>query len=337
MKKINITPTEIKNKANEIYKNTISPVIKWRCAKDILNINFNTKELEKSAWIKLLTEEQHEDGSWGFFHGRRHVYNQTHVSTESAVDRIYYALSLPTDHPVVTKAKNFIMDQIINGSNEPLYNQANAEWGKVLSTFYLNNILYLIDNGNEKIHEKIEHLIKIPIICLENLDIKNGVQQCCNEYKVSPKASTLLVEFILGTKLGPIFITFFKSRFTKKMQENYLRYLKNRQEGLGYIGYSLKKNPNRNNPSEMNKFLATLEVISRLPNWQSIAEEQIQWLLDQRNDDGYWDFGKRPKWDSMGISLLPLSENWRTKNERKYDWTLRVLLILNKSLLESHT
>jgi hypothetical protein len=62
------------------------------------------------------------------------------------------------------------------------------------------------------------------------------------------------------------------------------------------------------------------------PSWTRFAQASIAWLWAQQNGQGYWDFGPRPS----SISNLPLSDSWRSKDNRVFDWTTRVLILLRK-------
>lgn len=77
------------------------------------------------------------------------------------------------------------------------------------------------------------------------------------------------------------------------------------------------------------RWLASLELLSRcFPVWVDFAHPSIEWLWEQRNEQGLLDFGPRPS----SIAFLPLSDNWYTRQNRLFDWTTRVLILLRKYL-----
>jgi hypothetical protein len=53
----------------------------------------------------------------------------------------------------------------------------------------------------------------------------------------------------------------------------------------------------------------------------------VEPILESRGRDGLWDFGPRPD----RSEYLPLSRNWRRIENRKADWTTRVLLVLKQA------
>lgn len=74
-------------------------------------------------------------------------------------------------------------------------------------------------------------------------------------------------------------------------------------------------------------FHSSLEMLARLfPSWIHFAQSSIAWLWEQRNQQGYRDFGPRPG----SKSYLPLSDSWRDRKNRQFDWTTRILILLRK-------
>jgi hypothetical protein len=72
-------------------------------------------------------------------------------------------------------------------------------------------------------------------------------------------------------------------------------------------------------------------MLSRLfPNWLHFARPWIEWIWDQRGEDGYWDFGPR----SSSTTFFPLSEDWKTLKNRQLDWTTRALILLKRATIQ---
>ena len=82
----------------------------------------------------------------------------------------------------------------------------------------------------------------------------------------------------------------------------------------------------------MSERLATIKkvaVLGSMPGMLSeeFARESIEWLWAQRNDQGLWDLGPR----SPASVYLPLSDSWRRRQDRVYDWATRVLILLGRA------
>jgi hypothetical protein len=78
-------------------------------------------------------------------------------------------------------------------------------------------------------------------------------------------------------------------------------------------------------PGVIDRWLASHEMLARLfPAWVEFAAPLVDWLWDQRDGQGLWDFGPKP--DS--IACLPYTDSWRERKNRLIDWTTRVLILL---------
>jgi hypothetical protein len=78
----------------------------------------------------------------------------------------------------------------------------------------------------------------------------------------------------------------------------------------------------------IDRWLASRELLAHyFPSWVSVALPGIDWLWAQQDAGGYWDFGPLP----AASSRLPLSDSWRDRRVRRLDWTVRVLILLNRA------
>jgi hypothetical protein len=78
-------------------------------------------------------------------------------------------------------------------------------------------------------------------------------------------------------------------------------------------------------PGPVDRWFTSHELLSHFPVWRNMAEETVEWLWENQNPEGIWDFGTR----SPSSAFMPLSETWRKKGVRRLDWTTRVLLLLS--------
>ena len=77
-----------------------------------------------------------------------------------------------------------------------------------------------------------------------------------------------------------------------EFQRAYLRWLCHDPKGIGYIDAPLSQPPARTVKGyRLAGHLASLELLSRFPQWTDVAGSLIEWLCQQRNRDGLWDFG----------------------------------------------
>ncbi len=105
-----------------------------------------------------------------------------------------------------------------------------------------------------------------------------------------------------------------------------LTWVWHRKDGIRYLGETLYIPPRRLKPGPLDRWLTSLELLSSFPSWRRFAKDAIQWLWDQQISEGVWDFGRR----ATNSVALPLSDSWRRKGSRRFDWTTRVLVLLRR-------
>ena len=106
-----------------------------------------------------------------------------------------------------------------------------------------------------------------------------------------------------------------------------LGWLWNREDGIGYLEVPLGGVPPVEKAGRFDRWLTSLEMLGRLfPSCVDSAREAVNWIWEQRDAEGYWDFGPRPSY----VSYLPLSDSWRRRQDRRFDWTTRVLALLTR-------
>ncbi len=103
----------------------------------------------------------------------------------------------------------------------------------------------------------------------------------------------------------------------------------NSPQGIGYLCASMK----HPQPSHIFNWLESLEILSSFQCWREVATDALEWLWDQRNADGLWDFGNPP----ARCFYFPLSDNWRKPGNRQLDQSTRVLALLRKAYAANST
>ena len=117
--------------------------------------------------------------------------------------------------------------------------------------------------------------------------------------------------------------------FPRQLETAYLSRIWNQDDGIGYLDVPLMILPaqllskKRHHPDN---WLTSIELLTPFPSWRELARDAVSWLWQQRNERGLWDLGSRP---SRSTSFR-LSDNWRKKAAREFDWTTRILTLLRK-------
>jgi hypothetical protein len=92
--------------------------------------------------------------------------------------------------------------------------------------------------------------------------------------------------------------------------------------GIGYLGVPLV-NPR---PNQVGYWLRSMNLLARFESWRAVSAGTANLLWSQRGRDGLWDVpGKISK-----TVDFPLSDSWRTKVNRKLDYSTCILALLRK-------
>ena len=73
-------------------------------------------------------------------------------------------------------------------------------------------------------------------------------------------------------------------------------------------------------------YLGAIELISECETAKYHLQYVVDWIKENRNENGKWDMGRTAK---DGI-YFPLSDDWRKKETRECDCTNRILRLLDK-------
>ena len=292
------------------------------CPRAPANSSPRRKNWSDSRWVRELAEEQRSDGGWGPFHSRSTLLKQRIPSTEVGVERAL-ALGLDASHPILTEAREYIVAVMRGDLAFPDYHEKNDRWATGMRLF-LASTLSLIEPEHPALDEDRELWSEIAKRTFRSgtYDEQDEIDAHAELTGATVKDSYLLIGgryqlSILGSKAGLL---------TSETEDALLRWLWERPQGIGYLGIPLSEPPPAK-PGPFDRWLASLELVARcFPSRAEFAAPAIEWLWDRRNGEAFWDFGPRP----AASSFLPLSDNWRHRKDRAFDWTTRILLLLRR-------
>jgi hypothetical protein len=333
----------IKDVAKRILEADPDPAVHLRLLRDVLKPPLDTVEVKqaqrnvsKSRWVQELEREQWRDGSWGRFHTVDTKVKQRIATTEDGVSRAI-ALGLDASHPVLQKAAKYIAC-ILDGTLE-WHDWREVSWGQswwesgvqLLSAATLAQIqpnLKILDavwnlwfrivhrafpsgqyNREREIqaHLELRGIKDISEYARKSI-MKRGALGSFSKYHVA----------LLGSRAD---------RLPHQLEKAYLTKIWN--HGIGYLGVPPAMSPVRllkKTPLHFESWLSSIELLTPFRSWRTHAQKPVDWLWEQRSQEGRWDFG--PK--SSRSTYFPLSESWRKKKNREFDWTTRVLVLLRK-------
>ncbi|MCK4727158.1 MAG: hypothetical protein KAT29_15200, partial [Anaerolineales bacterium] len=278
-------------------------------------------DLEHSFWVEGLTAEQWEDGSWGAFHSRNTCCKQKILTTEMGVERARN-LGLDAYHPILQNSSEYIRNVMRGVLPFPDRHEKNDRWstGKRL---FLASTLSLIHPQDPMLNADRDLWFEIA-----SKTFQSGQYSPKDEINAHASLTGATVKdsyLVLSGKYQLNILGSIPGTLPQEIERSLLTWLWSIPEGIGYLSVPLYKPPPLQKPGHIDCWLASLELLARLyPSWMDFAQMSIEWLWDQRNEQGYWDFGTRP----ATMVYLPLSDSWRKRGVRAIDWTTRILILL---------
>jgi hypothetical protein len=306
---------------------TADPVLRVRLLRDVLYKSADShefiktyKDLDRHPHVRALIGEQWADGSWGRLHSKDCSLKRDISTTEVGVERATN-LGLDQYHPILQKASRYLVFVIETG--EVLdWPEKNDRWETGVRLFAAASQARI-----EPLHPSLDEVWAVwhEIAARTFASGRYDEDAEAHAHKELTGASVRGSYLTLRNKYTLVLLSSHPSDLAPGLEEALLAYLWRLDEGIGYLGAELSHPPVMK-PGPIDRWFASHELLSRFPAWRNLAGEVVEWLWEDQNPEGYWDFGAR----SPSSAFMPLSENWRKKSARQLDWTTRVLLLMTR-------
>lgn len=317
----------IEERAYQILAQSASAVVTYRLRCDVLRqspaaleLREAHQKLQNSVNIQSLTAAQWADGSWGAFHSKDTKCKQAIPTTEIGVERAL-ALGLDASHLVLEKATAYIVSIMEGKRSFPDHQERNDRWQTGMRLFLAATLARIQPTNPLLMADRTLWRT------IAQQTFQSGTYRAEDEIAVHRELTGATVKESYLVLNGRYQLTLLGSQpglLSPELESVLLQWLWARPAGIGYLGIPLRTQP-PDKPSEIDRWLASLELLARsFPGWVQVAQPAIDWLWAQQNAAGLWDFGPRP----ASIANLPLSDSWRRKESRIFDWSTRVLTLL---------
>ena len=318
----------IEGAAERILAHGPDPAVRYRLLRDVLlrspgdpEVIQARKALDGSRWVRLLAAEQHADGGWGKFHTRNYQSKQKTGTTQGGVERAV-ALGLDADHPVLGKAAQYITG-ILEGRIEfPDRAEKNDCWETGSAMFagaklaqiqpdlpVLDGVWDLWAAITRRSFSKGEHDLDAELGAHRSLTGRSGR---CGWLRLN----NIFAVTLIGSRARQL---------PKPVEKAYVQWLWERPRGLIYLDAPFRRPPQRGKFA-LDAWFTSMELLSFFPSWRRLAGSAVAWLWKRQNRQGLWDFGPR----SICSLWFPLSESWRKRMSRQYDYSTRALALLRR-------
>jgi len=276
-------------------------------------------DYKNGKWAKKIIDMQYEDGSWGYFHTLHTHEKKLPITTEQALTRLEILGFTYEDKPI-KKAVKYMQNCLSGKTPFPDREERFKNW-KIGRDFMLATWIKKFtpnDNSVNDLAEKWAELINKAF--------------CNGKYDHELYKDTYIKTFGIKTVHENIAIFYLVSIITnlldKKIEKDYFRYVLEKDTGIYYVyGKKLSTVPEKFISKETNSYLRAIELLSKFNNPECRRQlgHVLKWLKENEINNE-WDMGKESK---DGINY-PLSDSWRTDENRIKDCTYRIKKLLEK-------
>jgi len=330
--RISMRASDLEDAAGRILQQEPDPVVRHLLLRDVLRRRPNCAELvlarealDGALAVRRLRAEQKPDGGWGGFHSRSELPRRMIASTEVGVERAV-ALGLDQSHPILRKASRYIIDIMEGHRRFPDRHEKNDRWQTGMRLF-LASTLSLIHPSNPVLDADRRLWCEIAARTFQSgkYDEQDEIEAHAELTGASVRHSYL----VLNNRYSLNILGSVRELLPSKIEKSLLDWLWKRDDGIGYLGVSLGEVPPHARAGPFDRWFSSLELLaSCFSLWRHNSNQIMRWLWNQRDENGFWDFGPSPS----HICHFPLSGNWKRRRNRVFDWTTRALIILRMFL-----
>jgi len=282
-------------------------------------------DYKNGKWAKKIIELQHNDGSWGYFHSLSNPTPEQPMTTEQALRRLEILGFSINDKPI-KKAVKYMNDCLTGKNRIPDREEKTHNWN-VFTGLILSTWIRIFTKDNEAANNITEKWCEIINNSFANNNYEHNIY--VNKYenifgiKMNPKAGRL-VDFV---HFYPV--SLLTNVLGKKIETQYFKYILEHDCGMYYIyDKKLKDIPKMFQSKITNSYLRAIEILAKYdnPECKTQLKYVAKWLKENMTTNNEWDIGKEAK---DGINF-PLSDSWRTEENRIGDCTYRIKKLLEK-------
>ena len=272
-------------------------------------------------WAKQIISLQDGEGKWGTFHSLSQPTDK--ITTEQALRRLE-RLGYTIEDECIQKAVSYMNDCLIGEKSIPDYREKVHDW-KIFTSLMLSTWIRRFTSDNPVANKVAKQWADV--ISSAFIDGTYNHEKYVTAYTD-----------ILGLKPGGgrliDFVNFYPVSLVRdclndNTQQAVVDYIINRDNGIYYIYNSkIAVLPRVFESKNTSYYLAAIEMLSKYVHARHKFNFVIDWLNDNKNENGRWDMGKMTN-DKV---YFPLSDDWRKKETREADCTERITKLITELL-----
>jgi hypothetical protein len=317
----------VREQAGQLVEGGAAPAVRVRLLREVLGAEpeqsgllLARRALSFSPAVASLESEQAPDGGWGRFHSADSLVKRAIPTTEVGVERAV-ALGLSKADPLLARAARHVAGILDGRVPFPDPPEKNERW-TIGARLFAAATLSQIDASCSSLDESWRTWVSIACRTFAAGDYDARVE--AEAHRELTGVTGELNYLGLGGKYQLALLGARAGGIPRDVSTALLRWVWESRDGIRYLGQPVSSPPTGGAPRCVEAWFASLELLSRFPGWLDFAAPAVEWVWRQRGADGYWDLGPR----SATSRVLPFSENWRRRRNRRTEWTARVLLLI---------
>jgi hypothetical protein len=313
------TTNQIESLARGLLESRPNAIVRHRLLRDCLRLPPGSAELVAAhlqmlshPWVEGLAREQHSDGSWGRFHSMDSTVRSRFPTSETALRRAL-ALGLDREDLILRRAIDFLTG-VLEGKAAWRDRVEKSEGWPIGVEAITAGTLAQVDPSHPAILPAWEYWAGIAVRCFPN-----GAYDPSAEWEAHKKRRGIAIHYLQSRYVLSL-LGARSAHLPAALDRQIVDWIWNDPAGIGYLGADLQ----HPRPFHIFQWLESLEILSAFQSWKEFTGGAIRWLWDQRNKDGFWDFGAKVS----RSSYFPLSDDWRKTGNRSVDHSTGVLALL---------
>lgn len=271
-------------------------------------------------WAKQIIALQESDGKWGWFHSLSQFYDAP-VTTEQALRRLE-CLGYTIEDECIQKAVSYMNDCLIGKNSIPDRAEKVHDWN-IFTSMILATWIRRFTNDNPHANKVAKQWADVITSAFK--DGTYNHEQYVSAYHeilgMKPNGGRL-IDF---SNFYPV--SLMAGELDAQTECAVMDYVLNREDGIYYIyDKKIATVPECFESRVASRYLAAIELLAKYKYAKHKLDFVVDWLDDNRNENGKWDMGK-----SVNDKLyFPLSDDWRKKETREADCTERIERLLGE-------
>lgn len=267
-------------------------------------------------WAKQLTALQQEDGKWGWFHSLSQFYDAP-VTTEQALRRLE-RLGYTMEDECIKRAVHYMSRCLRREDNIPDRAEKVHDWD-IFTSLILSVWIRRFTDGDAAANEVARKWAEVVTAAFAGGTYDDKAYSAAYCEILKPRGGRLvgLANFYP--------ISLLSGCLDETTELAFIDHIIDGNNGIYYIyDGKLSVPPKEFASRNASRYLAALELLSGYEHAGRRLGFAVDWLNDNRNDNGKWDMGKSVN-DKV---YFPLSDDWRKAETRESDCTERITALI---------